>query len=51
MIIKIIEKVEPCIKKPCKIYSHNQPIDSLIELKGGHVNKHNLKVGDKINSF
>ena len=50
MIIKIIEEVKPCIKKPCKIYRHNQPIDTLIELKGGFVNRYNLKVGDKIKS-
>tara|TARA_Y100001978_G_C23496155_1_gene338733 strand:+ start:156 stop:614 length:459 start_codon:yes stop_codon:yes gene_type:complete len=51
IITKIVENAEPCLMKPCRIYSHDQSIDSLLELKAGYVSKYNLLVGDKVYSF
>lgn len=49
-VIKVIEKnVPPCKADPCRTYgSLSEPIDQVIELRGGRASELGLKVGDRL---
>ena len=49
-IIVHIEKNPPkCIELPCPIYGINTPVDEVIELNAGEVDRLGIKQGDKLN--
>ncbi|NJM77190.1 MAG: DUF192 domain-containing protein, partial [Acaryochloridaceae cyanobacterium RU_4_10] len=38
----------PCEKAPCPVYGPDEPVDQVIEVKGGRTVEIGLKVGSKI---
>lgn len=47
-IVHIETNVPPCRKEPCPSYAHSNPALFVLELKAGIVDKHQLKLYDKI---
>ncbi len=47
-IVNLIENVPPCSKDPCKTYTSMKRARYVLELAGGMVKEHGLKVGDKL---
>lgn len=47
-IVKIYKNTLICKAEPCRLYSSNVVVDSVIELNGGFCEKNNIKEGDSI---
>lgn len=47
-VIHSIENMQPCRKTDCPSYFSEQPSMFVLELPGGYVKKHGIKVGDTI---
>jgi hypothetical protein len=47
-IVHLETNVPPCPKDPCPSYSPSNPALFVLELKAGSVNKHQLKLYDKV---
>ncbi len=47
-IVSIAANVPPCTNEPCPIYGPVQPIDQVIELRGGRAAELGLKEGDRL---
>lgn len=44
----IAAEVPPCRSEPCSVYGPNEPVDQVIELRGGRAAELNLQVGDAL---
>lgn len=47
-VVAIFAKAPPCEKAPCPVYGPDEPVDQVIEVKGGRTAEIGLKVGSKI---
>ncbi len=47
-VVAITAKALPCQKTPCPVYGPDEPVDQVIEVKGGRTAEIGLKVGSKI---
>ncbi|WP_448563762.1 DUF192 domain-containing protein [Trichothermofontia sp.] len=48
-VVAIAAEVPPCITLECPLYGPDQPVDQVLELRGGRAKELNLQVGDTIN--
>ncbi|MDB9315748.1 DUF192 domain-containing protein [Spirulina sp. CS-785/01] len=48
VILEIAANVPPCHREPCPSYGPNEPIDQVIELRGGRAEELGLETGDRI---
>jgi uncharacterized protein len=47
-VVAIAAKAPPCEKTPCPVYGPDEPVDQVIEVKGGRTAEISLKVGSKV---
>jgi uncharacterized protein len=47
-VVAIAAKAPPCEKMPCPVYGPDEPVDQVIEVKGGRTAEIGLKVGSRI---
>jgi len=47
-VVEIVENAAPCAQKPCPSYGGTKKALYVLELAGGSVKQHNLRVGDKV---
>lgn len=47
-VVAIAANVPPCTVLECPLYGPPQPVDQVLELRGGRAKELNLKVGDTI---
>ncbi|WP_446810312.1 DUF192 domain-containing protein [Methylomonas sp. 2BW1-5-20] len=47
-IVALLKNLQPCRKDPCRIYDSKASARYMLELNAGFIDKHGLKVGQKV---
>jgi len=47
-VINIAHDVPPCTSEPCPVYGPNEPVNRVIELRGGRARELGIKPGDTV---
>ena len=47
-VVYLQPKVEVCLKQPCPIYGPNYPVDGVIEIAAGEIDRLQIKIGDLV---